>query len=257
MRKPQLKPSFLQIIYVVMYCILFLVLIFTPALISGPVRLSRKPIVTEDFIEGAIAGVLFLISLVISKLYEDELKRNKELAEKISLDKRKVEERLTISDQYIGTINVQIQEIKSIFTNIEKYPESRAELKKVFHHLGERVLVIVNSNWVLLRIVNQATQRTLIEHFGIREGFPCSYPHISNKTVLESRSVSPYSAVISMPVNLKVSAFCVMPVAQITQDQKVFLQAIINEITKLFLIMESSWYQDVPVNRKSEFGNAI
>jgi hypothetical protein len=44
-------------------------------------------------------------------------------------------------------MNVQIQEIKSIFNSINEYPETKDGLKKAFNFFGERVIGIVNSEY--------------------------------------------------------------------------------------------------------------
>jgi hypothetical protein len=140
-------------------------------------------------------------------------------------------------------MNVQIQEIKSIFNTIDKYPETKEGLKKAFNFFGDRVIGIVNSEWVLFRIIDSNTQRTICEHFGTRKGLTCNYPKVSNKMIIEKQPVLPFSYVVSNPGNLNIIVSCIMPVDKITNDQHVFIQAIINEITKLFVILNSVYYK--------------
>jgi hypothetical protein len=206
-------------------------------------HITEKLIIEEETIEGSLLGILFVLSILILNLYKHEVNKHKELINKINIDKKKVEKRLIDSDQYIGMINVQIQEIKSIFNNINKYPESKDDLKKTFRFFGERVLGIVNANWVLFRIINNTNHRTLSEQFETRQGFSFEYPHVSNKMIVEDQSISPFTSVISNPQNLNILVFCIMPVDKISNDQRVFIQAIINEITKLFVILNSSYYK--------------
>jgi hypothetical protein len=61
--------------------------------------------------------------------------------------------------------------------------------------------------------------------------------------IIEKQSVLPFSYVISNPENLNIIVSCIMPVDKITNDQHVFIQAIINEITKLFVILNSLYYK--------------
>ena len=132
MKKINFRPSFLQILYLVIYLILFSFIIYTPTLINGPVHLTEKVIIEEETIEGGLLAVLFFLSILIINLYKREVYRHKELIQEINNDKKKVEERLIDADQYIGMINAQIQEINSVFNNIDKYPETKAELKNTF-----------------------------------------------------------------------------------------------------------------------------
>jgi hypothetical protein len=61
--------------------------------------------------------------------------------------------------------------------------------------------------------------------------------------IIEKQPVLPFSYVISNPENLNILVSCIMPVDKITNDQHVFIQAIINEITKLFVILNSLYYK--------------
>jgi hypothetical protein len=60
--------------------------------------------------------------------------------------------------------------------------------------------------------------------------------------VIEKQPVLPFSYVISNPKNLNILVFCVIQVDAISNDQQLFIQAIINEVTKLFVIMNSIFY---------------
>ena len=237
------RPSFLQILYLIIFIILFAFIIYTPTLIKGPVTLTPKLILEEETFEGCLICILFIISILIFNLYKSEVNKQKEVINKINGEKKKVEERLNDSERYIGIMNVQIQEIKSIFNSINEYPETKDGLKKAFNFFGERVIGIVNSEWVLFRIIDSNTQRTICEHFGTRKGFSYSYPHVSNKMIIEKQPILPFTYVISNPANLNILVSCIMPIDKISNDQHVFIQAIINEITKLFVILNSVYYK--------------
>jgi hypothetical protein len=243
MKKINFKPSFLQILYLVIFIILFAFIIYTPTLIKGPVNLTSRLILEEETFEGVLICILFIISILILNLYKKEVTRHKELINKISNEKKKVEDRLTDSEQYIAIMNVQIQEIKSIFNTIDKYPETKEGLKKAFTFFGSRVIGIVNSEWVMFRIIDSKTQRTVCEHFGTRKGYSNGYPHVSNRLIIVKETILPFSYVISSPKNLNILVSCIMPVDKITNDQHLFIQAIINEITKLFVILNSLYYK--------------
>jgi hypothetical protein len=197
----------------------------------------------EETFEGVLICILFIISILILNLYKREVNRNKEIINKISNEKKKIEDRLIDSEQYIAIMNVQIQEIKSIFNTIDKYPETKEGLKKALTFFGSRVIGIVNSEWVMFRIIDTKTQRTVFEHFGTRKGYSNGYPRVSNRMILEKETILPFSYVISSPKNLNILVSCIMPVDEISNDQQIFIKAIINEITKLFVILNSLYYK--------------
>lgn len=243
MVKLNFRPTYLQVIYILIFLVLFSAIIYIPTLISGPLHITKKLIIEEETFEGSLLGVLFLISILIVNLYKHEVSKHKELIKKINEDKLKVEARLTDSYHYIGILNVQIQEIKSIFTNVDKYPETKEDLKKTYIFLGRRVHGIVSTDWVLFRIIDHTTQRTISEHFETRDGSPKCFPHVSNKLIIEKQADFLFTLVVSNPQNLNILACCIMPVEKISHDQRIFIQAIVNEITKLFVIITSSYYK--------------
>jgi hypothetical protein len=61
--------------------------------------------------------------------------------------------------------------------------------------------------------------------------------------IIEKQPILPFSYVISNPGNLNILVSCIIPVDEISNDQRLFIQAIINEITKLFVILNSVYYK--------------
>jgi len=61
--------------------------------------------------------------------------------------------------------------------------------------------------------------------------------------IIEKQSILPFSYVISNPGNLNILVSCIIPVDEISSDQQIFIQAILNEITKLFVILNSVYYK--------------
>jgi hypothetical protein len=243
MKKVNFHFSHLQILYLVIYVVLFSLIVYIPKLISGPVYITEKFFVEEEIIEGALIAVLFILNILILNLYNKETLRQKELIKKINSEKEKAKEKLDDSSKYIGQINVQIQEIKSIFNNSYKLPETKNDFKKALLFFCNRVFGITKTDWVLFRIINTNTHKTLIEQLGSRQGFSTEYPHISNKEIIEKQSLSPYTVVICNPQNLSILTYCILPVEKITNDERVFIQAITNEINMLFLILNSPYYK--------------
>ena len=244
MKKTSFHPSLLQLIYLILFIFLFILIITTPEFIIGSLRISAKLIVQEEIMKGLVLGVLFIVSILILNLYKLEVAKHKDQIEKINTDKQKVEERLQISDQYIGMINVQIKEIKSTFYSIDNYPQTKADFKRTFTFFGEKVLGIVNSNWVLIRIVNSDSQRTISEHFKARDRYTNKYPQISNKMMIESQPISSHTTIISNPKDMDVLVFCVLPLETISSVEQLFIKAIIDEITKMYIIINSSYFKN-------------
>ncbi len=62
--------------------------------------------------------------------------------------------------------------------------------------------------------------------------------------IIQTQSAIPFTTVISNPENLNIITSCILPAKTITSDQRVFIQAITNEITMLFVILNSSYYKN-------------
>jgi len=245
MEKTRVHHSLLQIIYLIIISILFIFIIYTPTFIEGPLHITKKLILEEETIEGILIGILFILSILILSFYKREVDKKKEQIQSIKNDKMKVEERLLASDQYIGMVNVQIQDIKTIFNNIENYPKTKTDLKNTYALFGKRILGITNSKWALIRIIDSTTQRTISEHFESKSELTSGYPHVSNKTILEEKQLVSHISVISDPKDLDILVFCILSVDKISNNQRLFVQAIINEITKLYIITNSTFNKKV------------
>jgi hypothetical protein len=63
--------------------------------------------------------------------------------------------------------------------------------------------------------------------------------------IVEKQQVSSFTTVISNPQNLNILVGCILPVEKISSDERIFIQAITNEFTMLFVILNSSYYKKV------------
>ena len=244
MKKINVQPSFLQVLYFLISIILFSVILLTPLLIKGPLHFTEKLILEEEILEGCLLSVLVLLSILIYTLYKHESAKQTELINKLNLAKKSAEEKLFDSFQYIGQINVQIEQIKLIFKNSDKLPETKNDFKKTLYFLSERVFGITNANWILFRIIDRKNSKTINEQFETRQGYSFDYPHVSNKTIIENQSCPPFTAIISNQQNFNILVCCILSVEKISNDERVFMQAIANEITLLFVILNSSYYSE-------------
>jgi hypothetical protein len=243
MKKVNFRLSFLQFSFLAIFIVLFCAVIAVPSLVNGSVRITKKLIIEEEIAEGFLLGLLFILNFLILNLYRKESTRQAELIRKINNDKKTYEERLDESFRYIGQVNVQIQQIRLIFNDKERFPETNSDFRKTLFYFSERVFGIVNAGWVLFRVISTETRRTIREQFEVRHGLTFDYPHVSNKLILEEQCCPPFTAVISNPHNLNILVCCVLPVEKLSNDERVFIQAITNEITMLYVILNSTHYK--------------
>ena len=244
MKKIDFQSGSLRNLYLVVNLLLFSVIILTPLVIRGPLQLTEKLIINEDIFEGILLCILFIVSVVIYNLYKNEVSRQKEQIDKINDEKKSALEKLDDSFKYIGQINVQLQQIKLIFNKYDKLPETRNDFKRSLYFFGERVFGISDANWVLFRIIEIKSHKTIIEQFETRHDSSFDYPHISNKMIIEKQSCPPFSVVISNPQNFNILVGAILPVESISNEERIFIQAIANEIMMLFVILNSAYYKE-------------
>lgn len=240
MKKPNFQFKFLKVLYFILFFILLSVIFIILLVIENNINLTEKLIIEEEIIEGTLLCILFLLSIILSYYYNREINKQKDLIKKIENDKKTASEKLIDLFKYIGKINVQIQEINSIFNNINLYPETKTDLKKIFLFLSDRVLSIVNTDWVLFRIIDCTTLKTINEHFKTRGDVLYNYPHVSNKMIIEKQATTNITSIISSHTNLNIITSCNLPIDRIDNEQKIFIKAIVNELTMLFIILNSS-----------------
>ena len=106
--------------------------------------ITTKMIFKVETIEGTLLGVYLIVCILILYLYKREVIRQEGIIHKINKDKPNAENRLYVSDQYVGMVNVQIQEINSIYDYIENYPKIKDELKRTFSYYGMKILRIIH-----------------------------------------------------------------------------------------------------------------
>jgi hypothetical protein len=244
MKKENSDPVFLQVLYLVIFFVLFGLIVYVPHAIKNPLQITEKIIIEEELIESVLLSVLLLLNVLIYNLYKKEAARQKELVAKMKNDNKSIHEKLDESFRYIGQVNVQIQQIKSIFSSSDRFPKTKNDFKKTLVFYSERIFGIVNINWVLFRIINSTTGRTISEQFETRHGLPQEYPHISNKLILERQACHPYTTIVENPQDLNITVSCTLPVENITGEEQVFIQAITNEITMIFIYFNSTYYKE-------------
>lgn len=101
------------------------------------------------------------------------------------------------------------------------------------------VLRIINAEWVLIRIVNPNGFRTITEHYERCSG--STYPHInvSNRILVEGKTIEGFSIVCSMKNEMTVNVACIIPLIALGKEDKILIAAVASQIEMLFIIFTS------------------
>jgi len=234
---PHIKP--LERIYLLALLTLFLLIVFTPYLIGSGVSLFE-----EELVEVAAIVFLFAIGCVVLLLYRKEVVRNLRELDRFKQDKNSLELRLDEAFKYIGSVNIQVREIKAAFSDITKFPETKKDFRYILQFLTAKTLSIVNVEWVLFRIINTQNLDTLHEYCQTRGKAVILKHKIGNKELVSSAKPEGLTIVASGQENFHIKTLCIMPKAIITQDQRIFIKAVANQLEMLFIIFTSLYYKN-------------
>lgn len=227
---------YLKAVFISVIGLMFLLIVATPLLVHRGVALSDRVIFEEETIEAFLIVVLFAVAYLASRAYRRLVANNRRKLLQISADRNVLAERLADAFHYIGTINVQLQEIDTIFSDLKRLPENRNEFKTLLATFGSKLLGIVNVDWALIRILDRERLRTIVEHREDRLGRLISDPHIGNRTVVKGGKTTGCIIVTGAKENLPILTACVLPLKHLEKQESILLQALVDEIEMLFII---------------------
>jgi len=192
---------------------------------------------SEEFSETGLILFLFILIALLLRFYIKDIDIYKQQQENL-------EERLRDTFKYIGSINLQLEEMKKVFSNFNKYPENKKDVQALFIHTAERVLGIINADWVLLRIVDVNTGATLYEYFCSRGNKKVERIKLDNRALLDGTcSFGSCSIVKSNQDNFNIKAYCILPVEAESSNQEFLINSIVNQLEMFFIIFNSLYYK--------------
>jgi hypothetical protein len=165
------------------------------------------------------------------------------------IDKRQkkqaeLEERLQETFKYIGSINLQLSEMKKVFASINKYPENKKDIQTLFAHAAERILGIINADWVWLKIINKKNGETLHEYSIARGNRQLGKIKIDNAALLDDSDLADkFFLIKSNQDNFNIKAYGILPAVARNSNQEFLLNSIINQLEMLFIIFDSLYYK--------------
>ena len=233
------KAKVLEIVYIAASVLLLSAVVFTPFFIGRNFLLTKEIIIEEDTLEASLIVVLLSVAYILSYLYKRELNRYRQKINHLAGDKSDLSDKLTDAFKYIGTVNVQIQEIRSIISGIKQYPITKGEFKKLFLVFARRVLEITKAEWVVIRIIKRDNFRTLTEHRKSRKNVIFTDRCISNKAIISNQKIDGYSVIGSRQNNLTIKVVCILPNKKIGMAERILVEAVANQLEMFFIIYTS------------------
>lgn len=218
----------------------FLLAISIPVLINGDVLGCPK-----EWAEPIIIAILLITAYVINFLYLREVGR-------LRRNQVNLEDRLQDTFKYIGSVNLQMEEMKQAFSNFKKYPESKKDIRTVFVYFSEKILSIVNADWVILRIIDLKSGRTVREDKFFRNNEVVNCGKFDNHEILENKiKFSQGSIIKSDQENLNIKACCILSTKLKGREQDFFVRSMINQLEMLYIVFSSLSKQKKILPRKN------
>jgi len=222
------RLKFLKSFYILLLALNVGLIIFTPYLVT-----RGLPFAEEETVEVLLIALLSLVAYIIYSLYSWEIKKqDQDLADLF---------------KHIGQLNVQIQEIKDFFSKIDHYPENKKDIEQVFQYSANKILAVINVDWVMIKIVDLLNFNTLKECLQGRKNLPLPKIQINNKDLLKN-DLKNYITIKSDQENLSLASFCVLPKVPISSEQKIIVKTINSQLEMLFIIFTSLYYKDNRLN---------
>ncbi|NCN25673.1 hypothetical protein COT94_03670 [Candidatus Falkowbacteria bacterium CG10_big_fil_rev_8_21_14_0_10_37_14] len=234
------KNLLLRFVYGGVSIILLIMAISIPQLISQDQDISNFTIakeVAQEIIIAALAACIWLAA----KFYQRNLGQLKKI-KKLQDNKGQLEASLSEAVKHIGSVNVQLETIKSTLSSLKDYPTSKEEFRSILKYFTERILTIAKADWVVVRILDLDKLRTLREHTETRNSQVLMRPTIDNKHLVNSKFPD-YQILTSEQNNLAIKIFVAMPKTEL-KDEQVLIKAILNQLEMLFIIFTSKYYRD-------------
>ena len=243
MKQFKWKFRLIEGIYITILVFLYALIICTPYIVANNALLKNNILIEAEYIEGFLITVLLVITYFVSIRYRKELDNYRSHIKELSVKKADVESRLSDAFNYIGAVNVQVEEIQSLFSSFKKYPKDKKDFKNSFHFLAEKVLCVVNVDWVIFRIISIDSLRTVREYSEMRGKAVLLKHNISNKSIITTETIDGCNIVSSEQSNLTIKLFCIIPSEALTTTQKNLIKTIVNALEMLFIVFTSQYHR--------------
>lgn len=241
--------------YLAALVILLLCAALTPLAISHGIAITPEFILEEDIAESVLIVFLFAVSFFVFRAFQHALNVYAQTVEDARKEKTSMMSRLSEAFTYIGSVNSEIQELHSIFCNINQYPKSKKEFKQLINHLAAKAASIAKTPWSVIRIIDRASGRTVKEHtFEFRKGTLPSAT-VGNRTILEGHQLGGFQTIRSYQKNTDLLTVCILPAGMLSKQDTALIAAIANQVEMYFMLYQTTTLHPKPLNfYKSEEG---
>lgn len=239
------KIRLLKITYLVTLGMIILMAALTPLWVRGRLVLTDRYFIGEDLLETLLIVVQLAAAYLVARYYQRRLGHYREEMKRLAIGRQKLTIDLNEAFNYIGTVNVEMQQIQSIFCSLEKYPRNRNDFKKMLAVLTNRARMMAHADWIVVRIIGGTHFRTLKECIQADDRNNTPRPSISNRTIVEGQEIDGLSIIGSHQRSAGLKTVCIFPYRPLASEERMILEVIATVIEMLFVIFASQREQDL------------
>ena len=238
MKATQKQNMFIYFYVTVLFC-LFLCVSATPLLIRQNIPISHGLIIEEETVEAALIVVLLGISFVILKSFQHTLKTYRRVAYRAGKENSRLVSRLAEAFNYIGTVNVEMQEIESILCGPKCYPRNKREFKELVEQLGTKAMSIAGVPWLVVRMIDRHSVQTTYEQVVRRFDKRLPSATLGNRDILNGQQSHGLQTIGSCQRNIDLLTVFMLPENNMTDDRNMLLMVILNQIEMRFMLFRA------------------
>lgn len=229
----------LIVVYLVLIVLLLLCVAATPLLIRHGLAVNGHLIIEEEFLETVLIAAILCFSYVILKAYRRTLNAYRSAVARAGEEKSKLVSRLVDAFSYIGSVNVGIKEIQSVVCGWNHYPQTRKEFKQFLQGLTAKVMSATGAPWIVVRIVDLCSGRTIKEFTARGPGVAVPPATIGNRALMEGGWVEGYRAISVRHKNPDMLTACIFTATPLSEEQIVLVRAAAKEIEMVLMLYRS------------------
>jgi uncharacterized membrane protein YciS (DUF1049 family) len=235
------KLKYLVVFYLGLLIFLLLSVIAVPLAIQHEITVTRNFIIEEDIFETALIVILFGASCFILKIFKHTLYAHEREANRAGDEKSRLISQMTAAFRYIGTVNVELHEIQSIFCGLEHYPQTKKEMIALINALAAKAMTIARAPWIVIRFIRRCDGQTIKECVATRPQKAVPSVTMGNRPILEDLPVRGFMKIGSCQKNLDLLTVCILPATRLSMEEKILITAITNQIEIHFLVHHSGF----------------
>jgi hypothetical protein len=233
------KLKRLSVLYLSVLILLVVCITATPVVIRHGISIARRFIIEEATLESCLIAILLLVSYFIVMGFRNTLKAYGRLVNRASNDKSKLVSRLAEAFNYIGTVNVEIQQIHFALCGVEHYPQTKKEFRQLLDDLAVKAMAVAGTPWLVVRIISRSAGKTIKEVSVKRPNAELPSTTIGNRAILEHLTAEGLEIIGTRQKNLDLHTVCIFPRFSAAQEQIVLITAIVNQI-ELFHLLDQN-----------------